>query len=280
MLEQVGSSALQALRVVFEVAEPPVTRTAKHSAERIAAMVMVDVKSLFLTDLPRCSAADCASLACTQRVNDFVYLMPEPQLSRSLTEELRRVLLRVGALPGAFLGLVFRFPLWGSHDALQVDARLSRLARAAVGARFWDRSCANAKTRDRQAALAGSADARLADFVPARHTEFRDVAFQPTAAARTRVVPDPMAITFLAPPRDTLRTEATLVTLLCSRSLAPSAERALVVEPPVSVGVQAEPAATRRAAPSTRFDGQSRASPHVGHPAFDVAGAVRIQRAA
>lgn len=103
-------------------------------------------------------------------------------------------------------------------------------------------------------------------------------ALQPTATSRASVVADPMAVTFLAPSSDAACSETALETLLRSDTFAAPAAGAFVVEVPVAVRVQAQPSATRRAAPSKRFYRRSGASAHVGHSALDAAGPVCIRR--
>jgi hypothetical protein len=205
-------------------------------------------------------------------------LVSEPQLSHTPMETVHRMLLRVGALPCTLLRQRYGFSFRGAKNALRVHARLRGFAFAAVGARLWDRARANTKRGGRQATFAGSTDARLSNLVSARYAELRDVALQPTATSRASVVADPMAVTFLAPSSDAVCSETTLETLLRSDTFAAPAAGAFVVEVPVAVRVQAQPSATRRAAPSKRFYRRSGASAHVGHSALDAAGPVCIRR--
>lgn len=267
MLDQIFRSATQSVRAVAKLPESGVARPTDHVAEHFAPVIVVDVEAL-LAGLTSRAFANFAALTGTHSADDLIHLVSKPEHASATANNSNCVLLWVSTFPRAFLCQELRLLFRGSHDALQVSAFLFRFAPAAVRTRF--RCCArsNTKPSDWQAAFARSADARLADFVPARQTELRDDAFQAATPAGTPVVADPMTIN-TTPLCDVLRPETTLEAFFCGRQLATSTMGAFVVEFPVPVGVQAEPAAVWRAAPSKRFDGRSRAGSSVEHFLFD-----------
>jgi len=77
VFEQILSGADQPLRVVAELAETGIARTANQISERLTAMVVVDVQTLLCTCLLCRSFANRASFSTLYGKNDFFHLCVE-----------------------------------------------------------------------------------------------------------------------------------------------------------------------------------------------------------
>ena len=188
MLEQVVCGVAQSFRIVSELPESGIARATDHSAKRFTLMVVIDVKALFLAGLSRCSTADCAHLTGAKRTDDLVHLMLKAQHAHSSPKKLRRMLLRIGALPCAFFRQCGRFLRRRTHDLFHVVASEVRFAFSTVRSWLRCRACTDAERGDWQAFITFRADARLPDFKAALLAKLRDEALQAAASARAPVV--------------------------------------------------------------------------------------------
>lgn len=263
MFDQVGDGTPQALRVIAELSEAGVTGATDQTSEQPARVTVIDMETLPFADLCGGTVTNLATLSTPCRPLNSVELACEPELPNAPAQELRCVLFRVTSLPVSFSGQDCGFPLRGLHGAGVPAPCVRRLTFAATRSRFRVRSRTDTECGDRTSSTTPGTNARLTDLVPACHAELRDIAFQASAAAGARVIPDPLsAPVVFSPAGDAPCTETALETLFRRRRFASPAPRAAVIELPVAIWVQSKPTIGRDTAPSKRFHGRTGAAGH------------------
>jgi hypothetical protein len=278
VLDQVIGGSYKTFRIVAELPEPGIARATDQPAERSTAVVVVDVQTLFSARLPRCPSADSAPFSATHCAKYFRHLGVQAQHPDSTAKTMGCVLLGVGAFPRPFFRQRLRFPFRRAQDVLGVRDRGDSLALLTSRSRFRRSTCSDPKRGDFQSAFTGRTDARFAYLPLAREAQLGDDALQAAAPTRALIVADPFAAAVIfAPLSNAARFETALEALLRCRQLASTTPRALVVQLPVTIGMQPEPAAAGGASPTQRLRWRSR---RLSHVVFDGADRARIRRAA